>query len=247
MTSVALPRGLLQHLRGKPKRSIIVLGEQAGDDGLRRLLETAIAVRSWYRDLLIVLPAATPPALAPVRVIFDAVITGTEYGLLGESDLVKVLRAPDAADRAIGAAYSATTGLLALVSGDGQQLVVPSTAIGPEQGAPDLVAVKVCDDGRVITFGQRYRLPFDQFRRDHDPEYRAMVRHEELADDQTFGARLRRARVDAGLGQGKIGGLTARSIRRIEAGDVAEADIRKGTRRLIEKALKQTFDQIGGR
>jgi hypothetical protein len=246
MMSAALPRGLLQHFRGKPRWSIIVVGEQAGDAGLHRLMEAALAERNWYRDLLIVYPAITPQAAAPVRVVFGAVVTTVEYSLLDERDLVGVLRAPDAADRAISVAYSAATGLLALLAGDGKRLVVPASAIvtDPEQGVPDLEAIMVGEGGKEITFGPRYSVPFDRIRRDHDPDYRAMLRREELADDQRFGARLRRARVAAGLGQGDIRGLTARSLRRIEAGVVEEAAIRKGTRKRIERALKLSFEQI---
>ena len=245
MASPSMPPGLRQHFKLWPVATVIVIGHFAGDVGLRRLLETALAQKPRFQDTVIAPALIDPQTAAPVRAVFDEVATGAEFGFLAEADLVAALRAQDKADRAVGACYNAATELLVFFTGDAKRLVVPVATIAEDKvmGKPDLQAVALIDGGKTVTFGRRYRVTFEDIRIGLDPVYRTAVRQRDREQDLTFGGGLRRARIDKGFEQ-KDFGLSDRTLRRIETGIIKESGIRLATRKLIEKKLGMTFDEI---
>jgi hypothetical protein len=239
LTSPVLQRGLLRHLKSRSKRAVIVIGKQAGEDGLRQLLSAALAQRPRHHDVLIILPPLPPPAVLPARAVFDAVATGGEFGFLDEEDLLWVLRAFIGRDLAVGVSYSAVTGLVTFLTGDTSWLVIPAEAIGPN---PKTIAI--IDKGKLVTCEGKQPATFDQVRSAHDPVYRADRRQTVRDHDRSFGSMLRKVRRDKGLDQDEFKGLTSKTIQRIELGEVSEDAIRRGTREVIEQTLRMTFAKI---
>jgi hypothetical protein len=245
ISSPAVPHGLRHHFSRRTASSVVVITARAGDAGLRQLVQMVLPYRRQYHDTVIMPSEQHPHAAAAIRGLFDDVATAAEFRFLPEVDLVAALKAHDADDRAVGACYSEATGLLTFITGDRQRLNIAADTIAdhPVMGAPDLAAIALTDGGHTVTFGAGYEVAFDGLRYAHDPGYRAAVRKRARDQDQTFGARLRRARFHRRLGQGDLG-VGARTIRRIEHGDMPEGGLRPSTRRKIETALGLSLADI---
>jgi hypothetical protein len=76
------------------------------------------------------------------------------------------------------------------------------------------------DCGNTVRLGE-YEAAADAILYEADPEYRSRLRAKRREEDRSFGACLRRLRLQRGLLQGDFGDVTAKTIARIERGETA--------------------------
>jgi hypothetical protein len=114
-----------------------------------------------------------------------------------------------------------SAGTLTLYRGDFSRLTVPlsifkPTGTGTEIDPSDF---EVIDSGHAVRLGA-YEAAADAIFYECDPEYRKRYRRRLRAEEKTFGASLRRLRVLRGLRQGDFAPLSAKTVARIERGEV---------------------------
>ena len=80
---------------------------------------------------------------------------------------------------------------------------------------------EVIDSSHAIRLGP-YEAAADAIFYETDPEYRRRLRRQLRQEEKTFGASLRRLRVLRGLRQGDFTPLSAKTVARIERGEVAK-------------------------
>jgi hypothetical protein len=120
--------------------------------------------------------------------------------------------------------------------GDLTRLVVPWSWFRPsgDGTAPDFDDVEVVDGGLTIRLGA-YEAALDAILYEFDREYRARERQRRLEMDPSFGAALRRLRLQKGVARSDLPGVSDKEIARIERGEVKRP--RRGTLRLVAERL----------
>ena len=158
---------------------------------------------------------AIPPAAVHLRLKDDR----KRWLLLDE--LLEVLQAPEPRDFIVGGMPDEAGGQLTLYRGDLTRLVVPLSLFKPSgSGARiDPGGFAVIDTGHAIRLGE-YEAAEAEFY-ECDAAFRKLARQKLRAEEKSFGASLRRLRVLRGLRQGGFDPLTAKTVARIERGEVA--------------------------
>jgi len=175
-----------------------------------------------HRLLLIGSPRA--PERAFLRAIFERVVApDDEIQMLKLDDLFEVLGSARRANLFIGGAVAPAAKSVVLIRGDLTSLVVPFSWFvarlhGPK---PDFSAFEIIDYGQTIKLGD-YEAAADAVLYEFDAEFRRQERKRRISDDKSFGGALRRLRLQRGLGRDDFPGLSAKTIARIERGDVKE-------------------------
>jgi hypothetical protein len=127
----------------------------------------------------------------------------------------------DASDRFIGGAADHPSETLAPMRGNVATLVVPFsyfTELG-EGTKPDFGKLSFADDGLTVALGA-YEASSDGILYGFDAACRQKLNKERRRNKRTFGAVLRRLRLQRGLKQGDFAPLTAKTIARIERSEV---------------------------
>ena len=135
----------------------------------------------------------------------------------------RALSGKDGSDRFIGGAADRRNDTLALVRGNLATLVVPFSYF-TESGdgtRPDFGNPSFTDYGLTVALGA-YEASSDGILYDFDAAYRQKLNKERRQNERTFGAALRRLRLQRGLKQGDFAPLTAKTIARIERGEVGK-------------------------
>lgn len=176
------------------------------------------------------------------RSIFERVVVA-KNGFLAAEELVEVLSAPNAADLFIGGSVDAEAGVLLLFRGNLVPLVVPlgifkTTPVGLH---PDPGRFAIADYGQTVKLGD-YEATADAILYEVDPDYRRRINQRRRAEEKTFGASLRRLRVQRGLRQSDFSGISEKEIGRIERGEVEQP--RGETLKKIAKRLGVPADEI---
>ena len=173
-----------------------------------------------FEQLLTMEPPRTGsvPALLGV---FGKVIGLGGYRWLPLEELIKVLTGKDAVNRFIGGAADSESRTLALVRGDRQTVVVPfslfeETADGVK---PDFSALAVTDYGHTVALGE-YEASTDAILYEIDAEYRRNLNKERQKSERSFGASLRRLRIQKRLSRSAFTPLAAKTIARIERNEI---------------------------
>lgn len=146
------------------------------------------------------------------------VISGCRW--LPKEELISIIGEEDAADRFIGGSVDAATKRLTLVRGDLKSIVVPFSLF-PESGdgtKPDFSQLAFTDYGHTVALGD-YESSADAILYIVDPEYRRKLKARRRAEERTFGAALRRLRLQRRLRQSDFAPVSPRTIMRIEAGE----------------------------
>jgi len=189
-----------------------------------------------------------PPSLASIALAqraFSAVAwTDRRQGWLPVAELLEVLHSPDRANLLIGGMVDPDTQTLTVYRGDARQVVVPlsifkRTADGE---VPVFGDFRVIDHGHAVRFG-RYESAADVILYEGDPVYRRRVNARRRAEERTYGASLRRLRRQRRLRQSDFPGVAARTILRIENGEIHNPHAE--TVELIAKRLGVRPDAIG--
>jgi hypothetical protein len=136
-------------------------------------------------------------------------------------ELIKVITGKDAVDRFIGGATDSESRTLALVRGDRQTVVVPfslfeETADGVK---PDFNALTFTDYGHTVALGE-YEASADAILYEIDREYRRKLNKARQRSERSFGASLRRLRIQKRLNRSAFAPLAAKTIARIERNEI---------------------------
>jgi hypothetical protein len=143
--------------------------------------------------------------------------------LLEPHELVEAMADESADDLFIGGVVDLDDRALVLYRGNLDQLVVPLSWFRsrPRRPRPDFEAFTVTDFGQTVQLGE-YEAAADAILYEFDPEARRRMKEREIAKDTSFGGALRRLRLARGLARSDFAPLTAKTIARIERGEVEE-------------------------
>lgn len=211
---------LLSELDGR-RRAFLVVSEKVG---WRWLLQTLASQRSQRRWRSRVLGLAdlehTWAAESLLDTRFEACVRRPPV-MLPVHELAEVLEQSNREDFCIGGSVERQHRMVVLVRGNLDVLPVPmasfeATADGV---APDFDDFEVIDYGQTLRFGD-YEASFDAVLYEMDQVYRRRLNRKRRKDDRSFGASLRRLRLQRGLGRDDFPGVSAKSIARIERDEV---------------------------
>lgn len=123
-------------------------------------------------------------------------------------------------DLFIGGYADPKTQTLTLVRGDLRRLSVPVSIFRPSGigEKADAFRLAFTDRGNTVRLGD-YQAAADAILYEADPDYRRRLVAKQRAEDKTFGACLRRLRLQRGLRQADFGEVAAKTIARIERGE----------------------------
>jgi len=174
------------------------------------------------RNRLLLIGNAKPRERAFFRAVFENVISSDDdMRLLGLDDLFEVLGSPNRANLFIAGAVTAAAKSLVLIRGNLDSLVVPFSLFTarPNGPKPDYSDFEIIDSGQTIRLGH-YEAAVDAVLYELDVEFRRHERKRQISEDKSFGGALRRLRMQRGLARDAFAGITAKTIARIERGEV---------------------------
>ncbi len=225
-------RGRLRPLRGRPAihkamasfeaEAWIASGREAASDLLAEAAEAKVAKRRLGR--LVFLEPPRLEGLAPAMDLFLSVAwTNDRKQWLPMEELIEALNVPDPREHVVGGMVDLDGGMLTVYRGDFSRLTVPLSIFKPTGKGTEIdpADFEVIDGGHAVRFGE-YEAAADAIFYECDPAYRKRLRLRLQAEEKTFGASLRRLRVLRGLRQGDFSPLPAKTIARIERGEVAK-------------------------
>ncbi len=151
------------------------------------------------------------------------------------TELIEILEAPNAEDLFIGGVVDADDGQLVLFRGNFNRVVVPLRWFRRRKGGPtpDPTDFEVIDGGQTVRLGD-YEAAASAILYDVDPAARRRMKAAERRGDDSLGGALRRLRLERGLRREEFGALSAKTIARIERGEVQP---RAETLRVIARRL----------
>jgi hypothetical protein len=108
-----------------------------------------------------------------------------------------------------------------LYRGSLEKLAVPFAWFrsSPGSAKPNFEDLEVTDGGQTVRLGQ-YEAAADAILYEFDSEARARMKSNLIEEDETFGGALRRLRLARGFSREGFKGIAAKTIARIERGDV---------------------------
>ncbi len=143
--------------------------------------------------------------------------------LLPLEELLDVLSAPSSQAAGLFIAGVADLGsqTLALTRGNMKTITVPWSMFKPSGDGvqPDFSRLSLTDYGHTVRLGD-YEAASDAILYEADPKYRRRTRKKLLAEEKTFGASLRRLRIQKGLSRSDFTPLSSKTIARIERSEV---------------------------
>lgn len=187
-----------------------------------RLLLDALPHHPMGDQRLLLLEAADGSRHGLLHVLFRFVVSADEgVRLLPREELAEVLSSAHRAELLIGAAAAPADAAVILYRGNLEPLVVPLAWFRrrSEGPSPNISDLAVTDFGQTVRLGD-YEAATNAILYEFDAEYRRRAKKRELVADRSFGAALRRLRLQKGLRQSDFPGLTAKEIARIERGEV---------------------------
>jgi Helix-turn-helix len=183
---------------------------------------TDASIKTKHR--LLVIGNAKAPERAFFRAFFEnVVVPDDDMQSLGLDDLFEVLGSPNRANLFIAGAVAPAAKALVLIRGNLDSLVVPYSlfahrSTGPK---PDFSDFEVIDSGQTIRLGA-YEAASDSLLYELDPAFRRTEKKRRISEDKSLGGALRRLRLQHGLSRDSFPGITAKTIARIERGEVKE-------------------------
>jgi len=216
-----------------------------GRSSTEELLQAGMKLgRGLRMGRLVTIEPPRPESVPSLSGLFERVIGAIPgYSWLPVEELPTVLSGKDAADRFIGGAADAQGKTVALVRGNLSTLVVPFAYFKPSGDGTkaDFSKLAFADYGHTVALGD-YEASADGILYEFDPAYRQKLKKERLAEDKSFGASLRRLRLQRGLKRSDFAPAALKTIARIERGNVERPHGR--TLEAIEKRLGLSADQI---
>jgi hypothetical protein len=211
-------------------------------NALHLLTRTVPAHDTWHRLLL--LERASTARRELLHALFRVVVAPDDgVRLLPPEELVEVIADERAGDLFIGGVVDADDQALVLYKGTLDRLIIPLAWFKPRPKAsrPSFAAFKVTDFGQTIELGE-YETSADAILYEFDADARRRMKEREIMEDKSFGGALRRLRVARSLSRSDFEPLAAKTIARIERGEVAEPH--DDTLTTIAKRLGVRADKI---
>jgi hypothetical protein len=209
---------------------------------LAPLAELAGAQKGNIR-LLVLDEMLTHPRREYLETLFRTVVApGESVHLLDRAELVEVVTAPNRDDLIIGGTVDRADEVLVLYRGNLDRLAVPLRWFERRGIRPDFERFEVTDFGQTVRLGE-FEAATDAILYAFDSSYRRRAKRRQIESDPSFGAALRRLRLLRGLSRDDFAPLSARTIARIERGEVREP--RGRTLGLIAERLSVDPDEIG--
>jgi hypothetical protein len=190
------------------------------------------------------LERASTPRRELLYALFRVVIAPDDgVRLLPKLELKEVLADRHAEDLFIGGVADPDDKVVVLYRGNLERLVVPFAWFKPQPKSPppDFAAFSVTDFGQTIRLGE-YEVAADAALYEFDADARRRMRDKAVDEDPSFGGALRRLRLHRGLERSDFAPLNAKTIARIERGEVEEPH--DETLAVIAKRLGVKADQI---
>lgn len=211
-------------IRALSEASPSALWLAASADAPDELLTEAIRLPPRRRCRLGGLLTLHPPrseSIQPLDDLFEPFVWSTgNFSFLPLPELAEVLTDERRGDLFIGGYADPHNQTLTLVRGNLRRLSVPVSLFLPsgtgERADPFRLAFT--DGGNTVRLGD-YEAAADAILYEADPEYRGRLLAKRRADDKTFGACLRRLRLQRGLRQSDFGEVSAKTLARIERGE----------------------------
>jgi hypothetical protein len=217
-------RSLVEALgKAAPSDLWLATSPDAPDDLLHEALRLPARRRSRLGGLLTLHPPRAE-SIQPLDDLFDPFVWSTgNFRFLPLAELAEVLADERRGDLFIGGYADSRNRTLTLVRGDLRRLSVPVSIFQPSgTGAQaDPFRLEFADCGNTVRLGD-YEAAADAILYEADPHYRSRLSAKRRAEDRTFGACLRRLRLQRGVRQGDFGDVSAKTIARIERGKTAE-------------------------
>jgi hypothetical protein len=225
-----------------PRRTLFISHRRSSTDqlltaGLQRQPGNRI------RELLTLEPPR-PESVPSLSGIFERVVGASRgYSWLPLEELMTVVTNKDAADRFIAGAADSLSQTVALVRGNRMTVVVPFSFFHESGNGmrPDFQRLSITDYGLTVAFGD-YEASADGILYEFDPAYRHKLNKHRQEHEQTFGASLRRLRLQRRMTRNDFAPLTAKTIARIERGEVSRPHGK--TLETIAQTLGVSADQI---
>lgn len=183
-------------------------------------------------------------SLASANALFSSVALASRSHWLGWGDLMKALNTPNRRELIVAGMVNFAAGTLTVYRGDFSPVTVPLSLFKPSgKGvAADPSDFEVIDCGHAIRLG-KYEAAADAIFYAGDPVFRKQERKKRRAEDQSFGASLRRIRITRGLHQKDFSPVPEKTVARIERGEVAKPHPK--TLRAIAAKLGVSVAEIG--
>ncbi len=211
---------------------------------LARELVKATAGQSRRFGRLLLLDQTPLQSVPPLLRYFQPVVfAATPCAFLPPEELACVLQSPDRQFLFIGGSVDHKSRTCTLWRGDLSSIVVPFDAF-PAAGdgtRPDFQDFSVTDYGQTLRFG-RYEAATEAVLYEYDPDYRRHLKARRRAEDTGFGPSLRRLRKQRGLRRSDFAPLSAKTIARLERGEVEKPH--GDTLAIIAKKLRVKPDEI---
>lgn len=194
---------------------------------------------------LLLLDHVESPRLDLLTALFKSVVVRQrDVDMLDPDDLAEVLAAPNRKDLFIGGRVDVKDKVVVLYRGDLDRLVVPFSLFQSRRGGPK----PSFDDFEVIDCGQTIRLgdfeaAGEGILYELDADFRRRAKKKRVREDKSFGAALRRLRLQRGLKLSDfLPEVTEREVGRIERNEVKSP--RKSTVTKLATRLGVEADEI---
>lgn len=172
---------------------------------------------------LLTLESPKPNAIPFLRTLFQHVVgESASFKWLPSDQLGEVLAGDSnaARDVFIGGVNDTEFGLVTLVRGNFERITIPLSIFRPSgTSKPDFTRFELDDYGHSVRFGE-YEASTHFILYEADADYRKRMKKKQRAEENSFGASLRRLRVLKGVPQSGFSGISAKTIGRIESGVV---------------------------
>lgn len=216
------------------RRPSLFISPTAADLGA--LVDVAHDERGNLR--LLVFEDVSPTRKEFLQTLFRTVVSvGERMGLrlLDTDELVEVISAANRDELFVGGAVNPLEEVVVFYRGSLDRLAVPFHWFERSSDAkPDFADFRVIDHGQTVRFGG-FEAATDAVLYDFDPEYRARAKKRQLQLDDSLGGSIRRLRELRGVRRSDFGGISEKTIARIERGEVElprERTVRTIARRL---------------
>lgn len=205
------------------------------------LLGTSAPLRDFDR-LLMLEPIGSLRAEF-LRAYFGKVVSPDAGTFVPHEVLAEILAEEFPGDYLICAIYDADDEAIILHRGNLDTIVVPMGWFERPSGiVADPGDLQILDYGQTLRLGG-FEAATDAILYSFDREFRRRMRKLRWENDNSFGASLRRLRLERGFNQDEFDGVTARTVRRIESGEVSRPHAR--TLKILANHLDVEPDEIG--
>jgi hypothetical protein len=209
---------------------------------LSLLMDAAEAHHTWHRLLVLDKPSTARREL--LSTLFRVVVApGDGVRLLPTEEIAEVLADKHPESFFIGGVADAEDKALVLYRGSLERVVVPFSWFRAAPGGvkPQFDDFEVIDGGQTVRLG-KYEAATDAVLYEFDPEARVRMKDNLVQKDKSFGGALHRLRLTKGVPRGGFTGVAAKTIARIERGEVEKPHAR--TLAKIAKKLGVKPDEI---